>query len=184
VSRYRKIDTRIWNDDKFRSLSQEGRYFFMYLLTSPHSTAWGAYVIDDLYIQADLGFSQQKINNLWRELDSAGGHSLVLRDKNTRLVAFPNWFKYNTPENKKTLIACGRGVAALPKSAALLRFCEISEAVSEQLANLHLTQLVSEQLANESLPVREKLDDEHGALSTEQGALNTEQDSNGRGLLK
>jgi len=163
MSRYRKIDTRIWTDEKFRQLSHDGKYFFVYLLTSPHSTAWGAYVLDDLYVQADLGFSPQKIKQLWKELANC---SLTLRDEKTRLVCFPNWFKYNIPSNEKTSIACIRGILSLPKSPVLLRYCEKSDWVREKLANLNLT-------------ISEQLDDEQGALSKEQeqgtGALSKEQ---------
>lgn len=148
---YRKIDTRIWNDEKFRTLSNEGKYFFIYLLTCPHSTAWGAYVLDDLYVQADLGYSLQKIKQLWNELANS---KLTIRDTKTRLVCFPNWFKYNPPANEKTAIACIRGIMTLPKSEILSRYCEQSEWVRDKLANLNLT-------------VSEQLDDEHLALSTE-----------------
>ena len=113
MARYRKIDTRIWNDEKFRQLDNTGKYFFMYLLTSPHSPPWGAYVIDDLYIQADLQLTQEKIQGCWEQLVKLG---LVLRCKTTRLVCFPNWFKYNLPQNKKSAAACINGILSLPKS--------------------------------------------------------------------
>lgn len=169
MGRYRKVDTRVWNDEKFRSLSQEAKYLFIYLLTSPHSTAWGAYVLDDLYIEADLGYSKQRINNLWGELIHTG---IVFREKNTRLVCLPNWFKYNIPENQKTISACVNGILSLPKSPILSKYCSSSEWVSEQLAKRNLTIEVSEQLANGSEINSERLEGEH-----EQRTTNNEQDS-------
>jgi len=160
MSRYRKIDSRIWHDEKFRKLGQQAKHFYLYLLTSPHSTAWGAYVLDDLYIQADLEMAPQAIKKCWSEVVGIG---LALRDFSTRLVAFPNWFRYNLPANEKTAIACVRGILDLPKSVVLSKYCEKSEWVSEQLANRHLTLI-------------EKVEDEQeqeqeqgtGALSIEQ----------------
>jgi hypothetical protein len=170
MSRYRKIDTRIWVDEKFRTLNEKEQMFFLYLLTSPHSTAWGAYIIDDLYIQADLGFSPAIIKSCWQTLKKTG---LVIRCDQTRLVAFQNWFRYNLPANERTRAACVRGIISLPKSKALQEFISKSEWVSEQLANSNIT-------------LSELVGDEQGALnrSTEQGALNrsTEQDTPSGGL--
>jgi len=44
VSRYRRVLTRIWEDDKFPSLSVDGRLLFLYHLTSPRSTPFLLYV--------------------------------------------------------------------------------------------------------------------------------------------
>ena len=133
---YRKIDTRIWNDEKFRKLSPEAQRMYLYLLTSPHSTPWGAYIIDDLYIQADLSMQPGKIKSCWDELAT---RSLTVRCKKTRLVCFPNWFRYNPPPNEKSANACIKGILDLPRSPVLLEFCEKSEWVRTQLANRSLT---------------------------------------------
>ena len=136
MSRYRKIDPRIWVDDKFRALSEKERLFFFYLLTSPHSTAWGAYVIDDLYAQADLGYSIEDVKSCFFSLSETG---LIFRCSRTRLVCFPNWFKYNPPTNKKSMIACARGIESLPRSSLLTRFISSAIQLIPELANCLLT---------------------------------------------
>lgn len=42
MSRYRKIDVRIWNDAKFRDLSDNAKLVFFFLLIHPNITALGA----------------------------------------------------------------------------------------------------------------------------------------------
>ncbi len=42
MARYRKVDPKIWNDEKFRALSDDGKLAFFMLLTHPHMTAVGA----------------------------------------------------------------------------------------------------------------------------------------------
>ena len=42
MSHHRKIDVRIWNDQKFLSLSERGKLAFLMLLTHPMMTALGA----------------------------------------------------------------------------------------------------------------------------------------------
>ena len=141
---YRKIEQRIWADEKFRRLSHNARYMFLYLLTGPHSTAWGAYVLDDLYISADLSFPPAKIKQYWKELLDEG---LILRDSVTRLVAFPNWFKFNRPKNDRSAMAIINGLLSLPKSPTLSIFYNTSLQFSELLANSEL--MSSEMLAGE-----------------------------------
>jgi hypothetical protein len=136
MSRYRKVDSRIWVDEKFRDLTRDGREFFIYLLTSPHSTAWGAYVLDNLYIIADLRTTQKRVNESWREVLKS---KMCLRDEKTRVVCLPNWFKYNLPSNEKTAMACIRGILDLPRSKAVIDFADSSEWVRQKLANLNLT---------------------------------------------
>ena len=42
MSRYRKVDPRIWNDAKFRDLSDSAKLIFFMLLTHPNMTSIGA----------------------------------------------------------------------------------------------------------------------------------------------
>ena len=39
MGRYRKIDTRTWNDQKFNELSDYGKLVFFLLLSHPHLTS-------------------------------------------------------------------------------------------------------------------------------------------------
>ncbi len=42
MGRYRKVETRIWNDATFRSLSDDGKLLFLFVLTHPSQTSLGA----------------------------------------------------------------------------------------------------------------------------------------------
>jgi hypothetical protein len=136
MAKYRKIDPKIWHDEKFRGLSRDAQFLFIYLLTSPHSTSWGCYVIDDLYIVADTGLTKPQLEKAVSELLA---NRLILRCERTRLVAFPNWFEYNTPVNAKSAAACINGIKSLPKSSIISEYCKRSIWLSEQLANGRLT---------------------------------------------
>src|SRR5262249_61824106 len=41
MSRYAKVDRRIWLDERFRALSDDGRYLWLALLTHPNLTFLG-----------------------------------------------------------------------------------------------------------------------------------------------
>lgn len=130
-SRFRKIYPSIWHNPKFRNVSGEAQFLFLYLLTSPHSTPWGAYILDDLYAMADTGISRQKLESAMAELVAGG---LIMRCEQTRLVCIPGWFKHNIPTNKDALFACLNGLAALPKSKTLMEYCSKSQWVREKVS--------------------------------------------------
>ena len=136
--KYGRVEVKVWHDEKFRSLSPTAQLMFLYCLTSPHSTAWGAYILPDLYIEADLNLSKKAIKAGWAELIKQG---LVLRCKTTNMVAFVHWFRYNPPQNADTAKSCINGLNALPKSPILSTLYKESEWISEQLANYSLTPL-------------------------------------------
>jgi len=174
MAKYRKVDPRIWTDIKFRSLSRDSRYFFLYLLTSPHSTAWGAYVLNDLYIQADLEYTPKQIKECWKECVQ---RNLVLRCETTFLICFKNWFKFNPPTNKKSSMACVRGIMSLQKCETLSRYCKESCFLKEQVANGSLTMF--EQVEDEQEQEQEQ---EHGKPDNEKDI--EEHLENGNGILK
>ena len=57
----RVIDTSFWTDDKVVDLfSPEDRYFFLYLMTNPHTTQLGIYAINKKYMAFDGELSDRE----------------------------------------------------------------------------------------------------------------------------
>lgn len=54
MSSYGKIARRTWNSRTFRSLSEDARTLWLYLLTSPHANTLGLYVLRPAYAVDDL----------------------------------------------------------------------------------------------------------------------------------
>ena len=52
--RYQKIESRIWNDERFVQLTPMQQRLFLYILTSPHGNLIGIYVLKKGYIIEDL----------------------------------------------------------------------------------------------------------------------------------
>jgi hypothetical protein len=152
MRRYGLIATSIWQDPRFRALEPETQRFYLYLWTSHHSTSWGAYLLPDLYIQADLNLSAERIQRCWDQLIRAG---MVLRDKQTNLVALLGWFDLNRPTNAKSGIACINGIRGMAASDVLTRFIQGEAWLCEHLDNSE--QISSEELANSSLTKSEEV---------------------------
>ena len=100
MARYRKIDTRIWGDVRFRELSSpppSGKYLWLFLLTGPQtSNIPGLFRAGEMALAEELGWSIEGFRKAFAEPLSKG---LVKADWNARVVWIPNAIKYNAPEN-------------------------------------------------------------------------------------
>ena len=58
MARYRKISPSIWNDAKFRSLSDNGKLVFFMLLTHPQTSAIGTLRAYPQGLAPEMGWSE------------------------------------------------------------------------------------------------------------------------------
>lgn len=118
ASRYRKIDPRIWTDEKFRQLSGEEQRIALYILTA-QSNRIGLFSFSPGKATEDLrtlpltfrkGFEKvcQSLNWEW--------------DPEARVLYLPTWWRYNQPENANNVIGNLKDLDDLPESPLLERF--------------------------------------------------------------
>jgi len=100
MARYRKIDTRMWGDCKFRELSSpkpSGKYLWMFLLTGPQtSNIPGLFHAGEMALAEELEWSVEDFREAFGEVFRKG---LVEADWKARVVWVPNAVKYNQPES-------------------------------------------------------------------------------------
>jgi hypothetical protein len=94
--RFRKIDPRIWNDAKFRALSDQAKLLFFFILTHQHLTAMGAMRASTAGLAEELGWEMKAFREAFQELLAKG---LVKFDKKASCLVVKNFLKYNPPEN-------------------------------------------------------------------------------------
>lgn len=106
--RYRKISVQIWNDEKFRSLSDQGKLAFLYILTHPHMTGIGAMRATRAGLIAELGWDAESVTErvpervtetLSEGFNEPFEKGLLKADWSACLVVAPNFLKHNPPEN-------------------------------------------------------------------------------------
>lgn len=102
MSRYRKIDVRIWNDEKFRSLSDNGKLVFLFLLTHPNMTALGAMRATISGLAEELGWEREAFCKAFEEALAEG---MAEFDATAHFVALPRFLKYNGPESPNVVKA-------------------------------------------------------------------------------
>lgn len=143
---FRKIETRLWHDEKVREMTSDTKLLWLYLLTGPQSNSLGCYVISKAAIADDLDWPLPKLERTFSELLAK---RLVQYDTPTRLLFIINYLKHNAKfENVATKAAAVRQFYALPKSTVLEAFLECAKthtAFSDSFANvsLNLRSLVS-----------------------------------------
>jgi hypothetical protein len=112
MAKYRKIDPRIWNDAKFRDLSDDGKLLFFFLLTHPGMTSLGAMRHTVPGMAAELGWTTEGFAKPFAEALSKG---LVKHDERAAFVWLPNFIKYNQPDNPNVVKAWDSAVDMLPE---------------------------------------------------------------------
>lgn len=114
MSRYRKVDPRIWNDANFSSLSDQGKLAFLFVMTHPHMTAVGAMRATMSGMAEELGWNQKAFAKAFKEGLAKG---MYKHDPKACFVSLPNFIKYNRPENPNVLRGWSKAWDLVPECA-------------------------------------------------------------------
>ena len=112
MAKYRKIDPRIWNDLKFRQLSDNGKLVFFMLLTHPHMTAVGAIRASLQGLAAEMGWTEKAFAEAFAEASQKG---MVKADLKASFMWIPKFIKYNQPESPNVIKAWIKALDDLPE---------------------------------------------------------------------
>jgi len=96
MGRYRKVAVRIWNDAKFRTLSDDGQLAFFFVMTHPAMTSIGAMRGTMAGLAGEKGWTVPRFTKAFREALAKG---MLEYDENAACVALPNFIKHNPPES-------------------------------------------------------------------------------------
>jgi hypothetical protein len=114
MGRYRKIDTKIWNDQNFQTFTDDGKLAFLLLLTHPHMTAIGAMRTTIPGLAAELGWAVKRFRSAIQALISK---TMIELNERACYLALPNFLRYNEPEGPNSVIK------AWPKALDLIPEC-------------------------------------------------------------
>lgn len=132
MGRYRKIDSRIWNDAKFCALSDSGKLTFLFLLTHPHMTSLGAMRGTMRGLAAEIGWTEKAFREAFAEAFAKG---MAEHDEGACFIALPNFLRYNGPESPNVVKSWSDSLDLIPecrlKAALLQRVKGFTEGLSE-----------------------------------------------------
>jgi len=105
MAKFRMVRTDFWKNPMVsEEMTLEEKYFFLYLLTNPHTTQIGIYKITKKTMAFDTGFSIDCIDSL---MDKMINHYQMIRyNSQTREIALKNWGKYNLYKGGKPVMDC------------------------------------------------------------------------------
>lgn len=113
---YRRIDIRMWGDQRFRALSSpnpNAQTLWIYLLTGPHTEAIpGLSIAGEAMLAEALGWSLKAFREAFREAFAKG---LVKADWQARVLWIPNAIRYNPPESPNVVKSWGKLFDRVPE---------------------------------------------------------------------
>lgn len=120
-SRFSKIYVRIWHSKDFRSLSEDGKLLFLYLLSSPHRNMGGYYSVPIAYLCYDLKLEEGRVK---KALDELNHKQMAIYDYSAQMILILKWFLYNPIENENQAKGLIKQLAELPSNDLLEIFVE------------------------------------------------------------
>ena len=129
MARYRKIDPKIWTDERFRRLKAEEQRIAIYILTA-QSNRIGLFHFSPGKACEDLGTLPPTFQKGFRKVCETLHWEW---DANARVIYIPTWWKYNQPENANNVIGCLKDVGDLPETPLLESFSTNTTYISEGL---------------------------------------------------
>ena len=116
MSRYRKIEVRMWADEKIRRLSgfkPSGLALWMYLLTGPHTGPIpGLFRVSEAGMAEELGWGLEAFREAFEEVFAEG---LIEASLESHLLWIPNAIRYNKPESPNVIRSWRTELDILPE---------------------------------------------------------------------
>lgn len=99
---FRQIYPAFWTDPKvIDDFTPEDKYFYLYLMTNPHTNLCWCYEVSIKQIAWETGYNEDSVGRLLRRLMET--HKVIRYDAVTREVLILNWHKYNWTKSPKLL---------------------------------------------------------------------------------
>lgn len=109
---YGKVETAIWQNPKFRGLSERGRQLALYMFSCPHGNSVGCFVLPVGYICADMQWPDELVSEHVAELVSK---RFIDRDERTCLTRVRGWWGHNSIENVNVAKSALKAMRMLPR---------------------------------------------------------------------
>lgn len=114
MATYRTVHISFWTDPKVDDdFTPEDKYFYLYLLTNPHTNICGCYEISMKQMVRETGYNEDTVKRLLQRMEFT--HNVIQYDASTKEVFIPRWGKYNWFNSKDTMAGVAK-VASCIKS--------------------------------------------------------------------
>lgn len=112
MATYRSVHISFWTDPKVDDdFSPEDKYFYLYLLTNPHTNLCGCYEISMKQMTRETGYNEDTIRALINRM--ANVHKVIEYDPETKEIYIIHWGRYNWANSEKTLKGVFKSISAI-----------------------------------------------------------------------
>jgi len=146
AARFRKIDPRIWTDERFRLLKAEEQRIALYILTA-QSNRIGLFTFSPGKTCEDLGTLPLTFRKGFQKVCQTLHWEW---DADTRVIYLPTWWRYNQPENANNVIGNLKDLDDLPETPLLEQFSSNTAYLPEGLIET-FTQTLAKRYPQRSL---------------------------------
>lgn len=123
---YRQIYTTFWTDPKITDeFTPEDKYFYLYLLTNPHTNLCGCYEISKKQMSMDTGYTVDVVTRLIDRLSNI--HGVIGYKEENKELFIRNWHKYNWSKSDKLLKGVAKEYESIKTAGYQMRICELLE---------------------------------------------------------
>ena len=99
---YRSVSLNFWQDSKIvDDFTWKERYFYLYLLTNPHTNIIGCYEISYKQMADETGLEVEDVKILIERFENT--HKVLTYNPRTKEVLIKKWAKYNWTRSEKLL---------------------------------------------------------------------------------
>lgn len=104
MGNYRNIALSFWTDSKVDDeFTPEDKYFYLYLLTNPHTNICGCFEISMKQMVRETGYNEDTVKRLIHRLVNT--HRVIEYNSATKEILIYNWHKYNWSTSDKFMKA-------------------------------------------------------------------------------
>lgn len=124
MAKYRAVQMSFWTDPKVvDDFTPEDKYFYLYLMTNPHTNLCGCYELSMKLATDETGYTRDTIEKLLDRMEKV--HDVIRYNRLTKEVLILNWGKHNWTKSKDFINYLEKEIADVktPEYADYLRRC-------------------------------------------------------------
>jgi len=133
--KYRKVDPRIWSDEKFSRLDCEGKLLAIWLLTSSRLNRVGIILWSPGLASEETGIKPGRIDTVFDTVSDTLGWVV---DKASKVVFLPRWWHYNCPDNISALKGAMSDLKDVPQNSLKSYLQKSSEFIPTPMRQVYL----------------------------------------------
>lgn len=103
MANYRMIYSTFWTDDAkvVDDFTPEDKYFYLYILTNPHTNICGCYEVSTKAMARETGYNEETVKRLLDRMEHV--HDVIRYCSSTKELLVLKWSRYNWTKSPKLL---------------------------------------------------------------------------------